>query len=295
MRIEQLQYLCDIKQTRSINKTAEHFFISQQAVSHSIKKLETELECTLLNRLSVGVEITPEGEIVVQYAEHILNTVEDMKSAVRKNQADVLLKNKILNIYSNSVIFNDIISLMKPQNEKVKKMAVVQMEVSEIFHSVAEGNCDLAVASLDRDRINLLWGKYSEFVKMKILVQDVLVACCMRGSAPAMLQSISAEDYDSYSHSIFAVIPKEEHSKIAYQSVGVLNDLTFHQNLLQKKRDHFVIMPRIAYQLFFQSRKYVAVPLQVPTDMVHVLILPKESSDEVLQFAQQIEKEFQQL
>lgn len=50
MRTEQLQYLMDILKTGSINKTAQHFFISQQAVSNSLKQLENELGCTLLNR-----------------------------------------------------------------------------------------------------------------------------------------------------------------------------------------------------------------------------------------------------
>ena len=47
MRIEQLRYLSDIQNTHSISKTAKRFFVSQQAMSNSLKQLESELKITL--------------------------------------------------------------------------------------------------------------------------------------------------------------------------------------------------------------------------------------------------------
>lgn len=41
MRIEQLRYLSDIQNTHSISKTAKRFFVSQQAMSNSLKQLES--------------------------------------------------------------------------------------------------------------------------------------------------------------------------------------------------------------------------------------------------------------
>ena len=39
MRMEQLKYLVDIAETKSMSKTAERMFVSPQAVSQSIKQL----------------------------------------------------------------------------------------------------------------------------------------------------------------------------------------------------------------------------------------------------------------
>ena len=44
MRLDQLKYLVDIAQTGSITSTSQRFFVTQQAVSKSIKQLETELD-----------------------------------------------------------------------------------------------------------------------------------------------------------------------------------------------------------------------------------------------------------
>ena len=43
MRLEQLQCLLDVAQTGSLTSTAKRLFVSQQAVSKSIKQLEEEL------------------------------------------------------------------------------------------------------------------------------------------------------------------------------------------------------------------------------------------------------------
>ena len=41
MRLDQLKYLVDIAQTGSITSTSQRFFVTQQAVSKSIKQLES--------------------------------------------------------------------------------------------------------------------------------------------------------------------------------------------------------------------------------------------------------------
>ncbi|MBQ3205000.1 MAG: LysR family transcriptional regulator, partial [Peptococcaceae bacterium] len=58
MRMEQLKYLVDIAETKSMSKTAERMFVSPQAVSQSIKQLETELDTELLVRTNMGVLLT---------------------------------------------------------------------------------------------------------------------------------------------------------------------------------------------------------------------------------------------
>lgn len=68
MQINQLEYLVDLSKTYSITNTAKRFYITQQAVSNSIKSLELELGVQLLNRSKKGVTFTPEGNLVLKYA-----------------------------------------------------------------------------------------------------------------------------------------------------------------------------------------------------------------------------------
>ena len=73
MRIEQLIYLIELSHSRSLNLAAEALHISTQALSASMKNLETELCTTILVRSNRGVTFTESGQKVLQYAHHVVN------------------------------------------------------------------------------------------------------------------------------------------------------------------------------------------------------------------------------
>ena len=54
----------------NITKAAEKLYISQPAVTMSIKKLEKELEIKLFVRNKRGVTLTPEGKVLYGYIEN---------------------------------------------------------------------------------------------------------------------------------------------------------------------------------------------------------------------------------
>jgi len=58
---------------KSVSKASEELFITQPAVSRSIKILEEKLDCKLFIRTSKGVFLTTEGEILFTYVEMALN------------------------------------------------------------------------------------------------------------------------------------------------------------------------------------------------------------------------------
>ena len=79
MKMEQIIYLSDIAKTNSITQTAQRFFISQQALSTTIKKLEEEFNATFLKRTNKGVVLTEAGEYFLERSKGILDTYFQMK------------------------------------------------------------------------------------------------------------------------------------------------------------------------------------------------------------------------
>ena len=77
MRIEQLEYLMETSRATSLSKAGEKLHITQQSLNAALKKLEEELGATLLNRDFSGIRLTEQGRIAVQYAEKILEQVEN--------------------------------------------------------------------------------------------------------------------------------------------------------------------------------------------------------------------------
>ena len=71
MQLHQIKYLITVAETKSIRKASEKLYVSQQAVSQSIRKLEEEYDVKLINRSVHGVSLTYEGEEVVKLAKPV--------------------------------------------------------------------------------------------------------------------------------------------------------------------------------------------------------------------------------
>lgn len=62
--------------TLSFSEASKYLFISQSAVSQSIKTLEKKLEQTLFIRSTKRVQLTPEGEILLRHIEPAMNLIQ---------------------------------------------------------------------------------------------------------------------------------------------------------------------------------------------------------------------------
>src|SRR5215472_19194757 len=82
--IRQLRALVTLAQTGSFTRTARHLHLSQSAISHSIKSLETEVRCRLLDRVGKSVVLTQAGEQLVGHAQRSL----DEMTAAREKLKD---------------------------------------------------------------------------------------------------------------------------------------------------------------------------------------------------------------
>lgn len=64
-----------VAQWKSFSKAASELYISQPAVSYSIKKLEEELNTKLFIRLNKGIKLTDAGEKLKLYVENAFNNI----------------------------------------------------------------------------------------------------------------------------------------------------------------------------------------------------------------------------
>ncbi len=70
--------LLAVVENRSFTRAAEALSLTQPAVSHHIKQLEEELGTPIFVRGRAGLKLTPQGEIVVQYARRLKSLNEKM-------------------------------------------------------------------------------------------------------------------------------------------------------------------------------------------------------------------------
>lgn len=93
MTLDQLTTFLWVSRLGGVRKAALEMNISQPAVSGRIAALETSLGTTLFDRTQRGVALTKKGVLLREYAESIVDIVEDIKSNVVPTEAvDSLLR-----------------------------------------------------------------------------------------------------------------------------------------------------------------------------------------------------------
>ena len=71
-----------VADTLSFSEASKQLFISQSAVSQSIKALEKKLDQVLFIRSTKKVQLTPEGEILLRHIEPAINLIKRGESRI---------------------------------------------------------------------------------------------------------------------------------------------------------------------------------------------------------------------
>ena len=187
MKLEQLHYLSEAVKYKSISVAAEENFISQPSFSASITKLEKELGVTLLRRTSRGVSPTEAGLVVLEKADIIFDTIEDMIQEVSSYEKKGVVKFSSIVVFYNHIV-PKIIRKLK-ENAQPFTFDATTAESAQIVRNVSTGtdnlgiiiyaeeflNNDLEYVPLFSDRYVLFVGPCSPFwEKESILLKEAL-------------------------------------------------------------------------------------------------------------------------
>lgn len=92
VEIRQLTYFCAICDEGSLSAAAEKLFVTEQTLSASLRKLETELGAPLLERGRFGARPTPVGADVYLRSRSILQQLSDLKQHVAAQGGDGVVR-----------------------------------------------------------------------------------------------------------------------------------------------------------------------------------------------------------
>ncbi len=156
----------------SLTKAAEELYISQPAVSQSIKLLETQLKTTLFHRLHKGMELTAQGGALifpeVERALRLLESAENKLSEVKQ------VATGTLRIGASETIFRYLLSDKIVEFHKRNPSVKVEM-ISDVSPRIADllraDKCDIGF-------LNLPYGNTEgiELIRPIALLEDIFVA-----------------------------------------------------------------------------------------------------------------------
>ncbi|MDA8307642.1 MAG: LysR family transcriptional regulator [Deltaproteobacteria bacterium] len=86
MEIQQLRSFRAVASLLSFNKAADRLHYAQSSISAQIRSLEEELDVQLFDRLGKRIQLTESGMLLLEYANKILDMVDESKSLIRTKE-----------------------------------------------------------------------------------------------------------------------------------------------------------------------------------------------------------------
>lgn len=149
MTYEQLVVLNAIVTEGTFRAAAEHLHKSQSAVSHMLKKLENEIDITLLSRETYRPTLTSAGEVFYRQATRVLQQMQQLKGMAKclstQQEAEVLLA--VTATYPLKPLLNIIqdVSKLYPNTHIRLSRETMGGSVERLLHDDA----DIMIATMD--------------------------------------------------------------------------------------------------------------------------------------------------
>ncbi|MBO4617730.1 MAG: LysR family transcriptional regulator [Lachnospiraceae bacterium] len=116
MNINQLKYVLEVAASSSMREAATRLFVTQPALSSSIRELEEELGIHIFNRTNKGISLTPEGREFIVYAKKSVGQyaiLEDRYLSANRNRERFSVSTQHYNFAIRS--FTEVIRKFSPE------------------------------------------------------------------------------------------------------------------------------------------------------------------------------------
>jgi DNA-binding transcriptional LysR family regulator len=148
MELRHLRHFAAVVDSGNLSKAAERVFISQPALTRSIKNLEDLVGAVLLERRPRGVVPTPAGDALYRYARLMLNEAVRARAEVRAVQAGAKgeLAVGIAAMFSDHIVDRAVAAVCGAGKEVA--LTVTQGFLEELVEALRDGRLDVIFSNL---------------------------------------------------------------------------------------------------------------------------------------------------
>lgn len=166
MRVEYLRYFNHLAKVKNYTKAAKDLYIAQPTLSVAIKRMENELGLQLFVRGEgvTKVELTPEGEVLQEYVEQMINSFDTGLRIAHEMQGEANSEIRVGTIYAMQGKFWSQAMQDFSQSQRVVPNIVIEQAYSAALVSrLKKGELDVIFATKteDSDELNhiLVWSQ----------------------------------------------------------------------------------------------------------------------------------------
>ena len=197
MTIAQLKYVLEISKSSSIREAATKLYISQPALSASIRELEEELGILLFERTNKGISLTDDGREFLTYAKKVLGQYEILEDRFLSSDGDKEKFSVSTQHYNFSITaFANVIKMLKPNKYN---FSIHETKTREVLEDVRTLRSEVGIISFsgsNREVIKKIIKEYAlEFVP---LMKRETYAYVWKNHKFAKRKEISLEELKDY-------------------------------------------------------------------------------------------------
>ena len=191
MNLEQLKYIVEVANTKSITTAAQNLHVSQSGISKAISSLEQELGILLFNRSRSGAEPSADGKELIQKAfEIVTKLIEFEEHALEKNrEINGALKIAAVPALSSTILLESFQAFQenhhyfhvdieeKQTNDIIEEVRQAKINVGMIYlnEGMQQENPDLTFKTLLETQVYVLVSNHSPLAsKEQLTPHDLL-------------------------------------------------------------------------------------------------------------------------
>ncbi|MCU7844834.1 MAG: LysR family transcriptional regulator [Candidatus Thiodiazotropha sp. (ex Monitilora ramsayi)] len=194
MDLKQLLYFSTVIEQGGFTAAARQLHIAQPAISIAIRKLEEQLDLTLLHRGDRRITPTTEGEVLLRHARKLLELAADAETEMDELRG--LTKGEVrVGIPSmlGSYFFPPILMGFKHRYPDLR-LTVYEQGTRRLQQMIRDGDLDLGVVVADSP---------PEDLETRLLTREEMVACVPSDHPYAKRSSISRDEFFSQELVVF--------------------------------------------------------------------------------------------
>jgi LysR family transcriptional regulator, regulator for metE and metH len=188
MEVRHFKLIKEVAEKGSLTKAMDTLFLSQSALSHQLKEIETQLGGSLFHRINKKLVLTGAGKIMLESARRILADIENTELSVKKHfGGDTGTVRIATQCYT---CYHWLPSLMIDFHKEFPQIEIEIFSDEDVDteKQILDGKLDLAIVSSQRDYSQLTYHE---------LFKDESIALVPKGHPWAKKKYVNAKDFET--------------------------------------------------------------------------------------------------
>ena len=197
MNINQLKYVLEIANSSSIREASTRLFVSQPALSASIRELEEEIGILIFERTNKGINLTEDGRDFVEYAKKAVGQFEVLEERYLSKESDKEIFSVSTQHYNFAIkAFTSVIEKINPEKYV---FSIHETKTKEVLDDVKNLKSEVGIVSFSGSNETVMRKLLKDFgLEFTPLMQRETYVYVWKNHKFAGKKEISIEDMRPY-------------------------------------------------------------------------------------------------